>query len=194
LLKMHKLGHTGSTKVPKLLGVIGSLREHSISAQILGWIGERSVQKGANWRLFDPRIDSLPFCDGRSDYGSYPQNVHRLRDLAEWADGFIFASAVYNGTFSAVTKNIVELLGMELLQGKVAGVVAVAAEDSAAAAVADMARLLQHSGCWIVPIFARLPFAERVLSSPDARGSQLVLREISGLADGIVSACKRWRL
>lgn len=170
----------------KVLGIIASLRRRSASEQCLqlvkGWTPMEAVQ----WSLFDPRVSTLPFCDGREDQKSYPQSVETLRNQVSTTDRILFIAPTHNGTFSAVAKNIVELLGPDYLSGKRVGVIAVSGEDEASAAARDMATVLLHCGCEVVPVLGRLPFADRLINNLEAPFARLYVQQLKALMSALV--------
>lgn len=178
------------SKPGRVLGLLGSLREDSISARALAIVRQSSECNTITWKVFDPRLTPLPLCDGRGPTNPYPDVVETLRNAVRNADCVVFATPAYNGTYSAVVKNMVELLGPDFLFRKIAGVVAVSAEDSASAAAANLASLLQHCGCWVVPILARLPYAESVLRNMELPRSRSLILQFELLGKAIAASCR----
>ncbi len=68
--------------------------------------------------LIDLREAELPLCDGGSAYG-HPE-VARIQKIVESADGFVFATPIYNFSINAALKNYLELVGRSM-EGKVGG-------------------------------------------------------------------------
>ncbi|RWP37990.1 NADPH-dependent FMN reductase [Mesorhizobium sp.] len=171
----------------KALGIIASLRVGSVSARCLELAREWTATQTVDWFLFDPRLHPLPFCDGREDQGTYPPSVKLLRTMVSASDRLLFVTPTHNGSFSAVAKNIVELLGPDHLEGKTVGVIAISSEDEAAIAAMHMATLLQHCGCNVVPILGRLPFASRLIKDLEAPFARLYVLRLKVLVTTLVT-------
>lgn len=164
-----------------IVGINGSLREGSYTKRTLEHCLAAARAAGAAVILFDLREEPMPFCDGREFEETYPQPVHRLRELIEQADGVIFATPEYGGSFSAAIKNAVDLLGPSRLLDKPAGVIGVAAGSSASLSVAQLSAVLLHVGCHVMPVHAQLPVSELVFRNIDSRTSRLALSAVAQL-------------
>jgi len=98
-----------STHVPRILLLYGSLRETSYS-RLLVQEAERILQHfGAETRIFDPH--GLPMTD--SVPADHPKVVE-LRKLSEWSEGQVWCSPERHGTLSAVFKNQIDWLPLEI--------------------------------------------------------------------------------
>ncbi|MEN7527576.1 arsenical resistance protein ArsH (plasmid) [Cupriavidus basilensis] len=98
-----------STHPPRILLLYGSLRETSYS-RLLVQEAERILQHfGAETRVFDPH--GLPMCD--SVPADHPKVVE-LRKLSEWSEGQVWCSPERHGTLTAVFKNQIDWLPLEM--------------------------------------------------------------------------------
>ena len=98
-----------STHPPRILLLYGSLRETSYS-RLLVQEAERILQHfGAETRVFDPH--DLPVCD--SVPADHPKVVE-LRKLSEWSEGQVWCSPERHGTLTAVFKNQIDWLPLEI--------------------------------------------------------------------------------
>ncbi|PLP99361.1 arsenical resistance protein ArsH [Cupriavidus pauculus] len=98
-----------STHPPRILLLYGSLRETSYS-RLLVQEAERILQRfGAETRIFDPR--DLPMTD--SVPADHPKVVE-LRKLSEWSEGQVWCSPERHGTLTAVFKNQIDWLPLEI--------------------------------------------------------------------------------
>ncbi|WP_087688939.1 arsenical resistance protein ArsH [Pandoraea sp. PE-S2R-1] len=98
-----------STHAPRILLLYGSLRETSYS-RLLVQEAERILQHfGAETRIFDPH--GLPMTDSVS--ADHPKVVE-LRKLSEWSEGQVWCSPERHGTLSAVFKNQIDWLPLEM--------------------------------------------------------------------------------
>lgn len=98
-----------STHPPRILLLYGSLRETSYS-RLLVQEAERILQHfGAETRVFDPR--DLPMTDSMP--ADHPKVVE-LRKLSEWSEGQVWCSPERHGTLTAVFKNQIDWLPLEM--------------------------------------------------------------------------------
>ncbi|MDN4574673.1 arsenical resistance protein ArsH [Pandoraea cepalis] len=94
---------------PRILLLYGSLRETSYS-RLLVQEAERLLQHfGAETRIFDPK--GLPLAD--SVPADHPKVVE-LRKLSAWSEGQVWCSPERHGTLSAVFKNQIDWLPLEI--------------------------------------------------------------------------------
>lgn len=98
-----------STHAPRILLLYGSLRQTSYS-RLLTLEAERILRHfGAETRVFDPR--DLPIAD--SVPADHPKVVE-LRRLSEWSEGQVWCSPERHGTLTAVFKNQIDWLPLEI--------------------------------------------------------------------------------
>lgn len=98
-----------STHAPRILLLYGSLRPTSYS-RLLTLEAERILQRfGAETRIFDPH--DLPMAD--SVPADHPKVVE-LRGLSEWSEGQVWCSPERHGSLTAVFKNQIDWLPLEL--------------------------------------------------------------------------------
>lgn len=101
--------HAVSTHAPRILLLYGSLRPTSYS-RLLTFEAERILQHfGAQTKVFDPQ--GLPIAD--SVPPDHPKVVE-LRTLSEWSEGQVWCSPERHGTLTAVFKNQIDWLPLEL--------------------------------------------------------------------------------
>ncbi|NPT55981.1 arsenical resistance protein ArsH [Paraburkholderia elongata] len=100
---------TVSAHPPRILLLYGSLRPTSYS-RLLTLEAERILQHfGAETKVFDPH--GLPIAD--SVPADHPKVVE-LRTLSEWSEGQVWCSPERHGTLTAVFKNQIDWLPLEL--------------------------------------------------------------------------------
>ena len=98
-----------STHPPRILLLYGSLRERSYS-RFLTFEAERLLKHfGAETRIFDPH--GLPLPDGAEV--RHPK-VQELRELSLWSEGQVWCSPERHGTLTAVFKNQIDWLPLEM--------------------------------------------------------------------------------
>jgi len=98
-----------STHAPRILLLYGSLRPTSYS-RLVTLEAERILRHfGAETRVFHPH--ELPMAD--SVPADHPKVVE-LRELSEWSEGQVWCSPERHGTLTAVFKNQIDWLPLEL--------------------------------------------------------------------------------
>lgn len=94
---------------PRILMLYGSLRERSFSRFLTEEAARILEQFGAEVRIFNPM--DLPMA------GSVPENhpkVVELRDLCLWSEGQVWCSPERHGTVTAVLKNQIDWIPLEM--------------------------------------------------------------------------------
>jgi NAD(P)H-dependent FMN reductase len=89
----------------KLLGVSGSLRDHSTGLHALSFLLDAAQEFGAQTRLLDLRQADLPMYnpDAKPD-----ARVARVQADVTWAEAFVLASPDYHGSMSGAMKNFLD--------------------------------------------------------------------------------------
>ncbi|MDK2972383.1 MAG: hypothetical protein PWP23_2138 [Candidatus Sumerlaeota bacterium] len=134
----------------KIVGLCGSLREGSHARMALLVALRAAKSAGAEVALFDPRETPLPFCEGKST-PELDANAAEWRRLASWADGFLFVTPEYHGSFSGVIKNALDLVGFEQLEGKICGLVSVLGGGANNNALNHLRTVLRWVHAWVLP-------------------------------------------
>lgn len=102
----------------KILGVIGSMREGSHSAQALDIVLEAARGQGAETRVLDLRALDLPIY--RPQGQTETAGMSEANEAVNWADAFVLASPDYHGSMSGAMKNFLDYYWSEFA-GKVFG-------------------------------------------------------------------------
>ncbi len=134
----------------KIVGITGSLRDHSYSAKALQQVITRVEALGAEVEILDLREMNLPFCNGGDEYPHYP-DVLKLRDTVKEADGLILATPEYHGSVSGVMKNALDLMSFEHLSDKVVGMISVLGGQSNSNALNDLRIIMRWVHAWVIP-------------------------------------------
>lgn len=134
----------------KIVGINGSLRAGSYTAQALEVAATRVKALGADMEILDLRTLNLPFCDGGDDYSDYP-DVAKLSQTVKEADGLILATPEYHGSVSGVLKNALDLMGFEELTGKVTGLISVLGGQSNSNALNDLRVIMRWVHAFVIP-------------------------------------------
>jgi arsenic resistance protein ArsH len=105
-----KLAQTGDVDhPPRILMLYGSLRERSFSRLLTEEAGRILEQFGAEVRIFNPM--ELPMAGSVAD--DHPKVVE-LRDLCLWSEGQVWCSPERHGTVTAVMKNQIDWIPLEM--------------------------------------------------------------------------------
>lgn len=134
----------------KIVGIAGSLRPDSYSAQALKLAASRVEALGAEMETIDLRDLNLPFCNGGDDYPDYP-DVEKLRNAVKDADGLILVTPEYHGSVSGVLKNALDLMSFEHLSDKVAGGISILGGQSNNNALNDLRTILRWVHAFVIP-------------------------------------------
>lgn len=90
----------------ELVAVVGSLRRASLNAATAR--AAATVADPASLTIHD--VSELPFYDGDVEAVGLPPPVRRLNEVVGACDGLMLFSPEYNGSFPAVTKNVIDWL------------------------------------------------------------------------------------
>ncbi|MBJ6980164.1 MULTISPECIES: arsenical resistance protein ArsH [unclassified Luteimonas] len=104
-----KLGVDGASHPPRILILYGSLRPQSYSRKLALEAGHLLRHFGADVRVFDPR--DLPLLDTVD--ADHPK-VQELRALSQWSEGQVWVSPERHGSVTAVFKNQIDWLPLEI--------------------------------------------------------------------------------
>lgn len=102
----------------KILGVSGSMREHSRSRRALALVLEAARERGAETRMLDLHAADLPMY--RPDETAEVDAMRPVGESVNWADAYILASPDYHGSMSGAMKNFLDYFWTEFA-GKLFG-------------------------------------------------------------------------
>jgi FMN reductase len=145
-----------------VVGLGGSLAEHSTSLSALEIALEGAREAGARVDLLDIRELALPFYDPAIK--TLPASVTRLCKLVGDADGLVWSSPLYHGTISGAFKNALDWLQLlsdrqpPYLTDKVVGLISTAGGVQGLQAVNTMEFVVRALRGWAVPLV--LPIAQ----------------------------------
>ncbi len=112
-------------------------------------INEINKNHTVSYQLIDPKDFKLPF----PGLGEHSVDAVRLNAIVKTATGIIFATPEYHGSFSSVTKLIIENLGFpSALAGKPIALLGVAAGDiGAVKSLESLRSVCSHVGGIVLP-------------------------------------------
>ncbi len=147
----------------KVVGLGGSLAEHSSSLAALKIALQGAADADAKTDLLDIRQLSLPMYDPGAE-NNPPESVRRMCDTIHEADGLIWSSPMYNGTISGSFKNALDWLKLlsdrnpPYLTDKVIGLISTAGGMQGLQAVNTMEFVVRALRGWAVPLV--MPIAQ----------------------------------
>lgn len=142
-------------KIPRIVGISGSLRAGSTTRMAVETALRGAREAGAETRLIDLKDYRLPLTG--NDEHDYP-DAERLRGEFRAADGFVWGTPEYHGSFSGVLKNALDLAGGEEFAGKVVGLVGVSGGSQGAThGLAGLRTIGRSLHAWVVPEQASVP-------------------------------------
>lgn len=132
----------------KIVTISGTNRPGNYTSRALGVVNRRLRERSVELETFDGRDLDLAF-PGQPD----TDDDRDLRSAVEDAEGVILASPEYHGTFSAMTKLVVESLGFpSALENKPVGLLGVAAgRIGAIKTLEHMRGMCGHVGAIVLP-------------------------------------------
>ena len=145
-----------------VVGLGGSLAEHSNSLAALKIALEGAAEAGAATELLDLRELALPMYEPGNQHP--PQSVLKLCDAVSRADGLIWSSPMYHGTISGSFKNALDWLQLlgnynpPYLTDKVVGLISTAGGMQGLQAVNTMEFVVRALRGWAVPLV--MPIAQ----------------------------------
>ena len=146
-----------------VVGICGSLSRGSYTLKAVKIALQGAQEVGAHTQLIDLKGYHLPFCDGKEDESTYPEDVFQLRREVSQAQGIILGTPEYHGSFSGVLKNAIDLMGFNEIEGKMIGLVGVSGGALGAVnALSSLRTIGRALHAWVVPEQASIPEAWKV--------------------------------
>lgn len=150
-------------------GICGSLRPESYTLRALSLALQGARSRGATTELIDLRNYQLEFCDGSGNTENPSPDLLRLRSIIREAQGIIWATPEYHGSFSGVLKNALDLMSFDEFSGKMIGLVGVAGGAVGATNALNALRTVGRTlGAWVIPHQASIASVHRAF---DERGA-----------------------
>src|SRR3984893_13772327 len=146
-----------------VVGLGGSLADHSSSLAALKIGLEGAAEAGAKTDLLDIRQLSLPMYDPGTE-NNPPESVRGMCDTIHKADGLIWSSPMYNGTISGSFKNALDWLKLlgdrkpPYLTDKVVGLISTGGGVQGLQAVNTLEFVVRALRGWAVPLV--MPIAQ----------------------------------
>ena len=137
---------------PNLAIIATSLDPDSRSQLLARAAFEVTKRREISATLIDLREFDLPLCGSAAGWESV--DAERIRKILKPASHLVFATAIYNFDVNAAAKNLVELMGSDVLEDKTIGFICAAGGRSSYLSVLGLANsLMLDFRCWIAPRF-----------------------------------------
>lgn len=174
-----------------ILGINGSMRESSCCFLALQHAISLVHGMGCRTRIFDVRRVSLPFCNGNKTdpHHDFP-DVARLRRAVSGSHGLILATPEYHGGASGVLKNLLDLLEIEHLEGKVVGCISVLGGQQNCNALNELRQVIRWCHGWVIPEQIAIGRSAEVLANRCFRDAEL-LERFDEFATSLVRSTQR---
>lgn len=150
---------------PKFLVLTGSLRTWSFSRMLAEEVARLLIHMGGEVKFFDPRYLPMP-TEGYQLGGESAHNVQikQLIDLSLWADGHVWVSPERHGNMTAVLKNQIDHLPLEIgsvrpTQGRTLALLQVAGGSQSFNTVNNMRILGRWMRMLVIPNQSSVPSA-----------------------------------
>ena len=169
----------------RLVAVLGTVRPGNYTSRALALVVDEIKRRPEiHLDVVDPAELSLPF-PGHDDGQAGPK---RLREIVSQASGVIFATPEYHGSFSSVTKLIIENLGFpSALAGKPVSLLGVAAgQIGAIKSLEALASVCTHVGAIVLPGAVSVAGVQQVFDSSGHCRDQAVEKRIRTVATNLI--------
>lgn len=136
------------SKTTDLCVLVGSIRADSYSLRIANLIASIALSAGQVCEVIDPRALKLGIPHHPDDQGQATSNAGDLQAIIKSTTAVIFVSPEYDGSYSAVSKVLIEHLGYpSALSGKFISIIGVASgRIGADRAIEHLRGVLIHIG------------------------------------------------
>ena len=179
-----------------ILGLGGSLSDHSASLAALQLALDAAEAAGATTTLFDINALNLPMYSPR--LAEPPLAAVQLADATHAAHGLIWSSPLYHGTVSGSFKNALDWLQLlssrepPYLTDKVVGLMSSAGGVQGLQAVNTMEFIVRALRGWAVPMVVPIPQAYRSFDDEGKLTDARVGDQLKDLGREVVRAARQF--
>ena len=136
---------------PTIVGICGSLSADSTTRRALKLALRAAQNAGAQTSLLDLRELKLPFASSDWNPAEYP-DAEILLSAVRGADGLLWATPEYHGSYSGALKNALDLAAIQDYEGKVVALLGVAAGSiGAIQALSHLRGIARQLHMWAIP-------------------------------------------
>jgi NAD(P)H-dependent FMN reductase len=134
-----------------VIAMCGSMGENSSTRRVLEVALAGAAETGANVELIELRDYNLPFAGITRDMAQFP-DAARLAAKVRAAEGILWGTPEYHGSYSGALKNALDLMGFDEFQGKMIGLVGVAGSSIGAInALTHLRSVGRQLHAWVLP-------------------------------------------
>lgn len=145
-----------------VVAVSGSLRRKSYTRHALAAALKGADELGATTQMIDLKEYDLPFVN--PDLEETP-DTERLRNELRKANGILLGTPEYHGSFSGVLKNALDLMGFDEFEGKIVGLVSVAAGRLGGVnSLSGLQTICRSLHAWSLPNMVAIPRVWQVIN------------------------------
>jgi FMN reductase len=182
----------------KVVGLGGSLAQHSTSLAALRIALEGAAEAGATTEVLDIKQLSLPIYDPANK--KPPESVVKLCEAIYQADGLIWSSPMYNGTISGSFKNALDWLKLldnrhpPYLTDKVVGLISTAGGVQGLQAVNTMEFVVRALRGWAVLLVMPISQAWKAFDENGIPQRSELVEQLHALGREVVRGSRQFAL
>ena len=136
---------------PFIVGICGSLSADSTTLRALTLALDAARRAGGETSLLDLRKLQLPFASSDWNPREWP-DAEKLVSAIRGADGLIWATPEYHGSYSGALKNALDLASIPDFEGKVVALMGVAAgQIGAIQSLSHLRGIARQLHLWAIP-------------------------------------------
>lgn len=142
---------TQAVAAPRIVGICGSLGADSTTRRALQLALQAAQRAGGETSMLDLRALKLPFASSDWEPNEWPDAEH-LVSAIRGADGLLWATPEYHGSFSGALKNALDLASIQDFDGKVVALLGVAAgQIGAIQSLTHLRGIARQLHLWAIP-------------------------------------------
>ena len=136
---------------PVIVGICGSLSADSTTRRALQLALDAAERAGGETLMLDLRELKLPFASSDWNPAEWP-DAEKLLSAIRGADGLLWATPEYHGSYSGALKNALDLASIPDFEGKVVALLGVAAgQIGAIQALSHLRGIARQLHLWAIP-------------------------------------------
>lgn len=165
---------------PRVVGVCGSLREHSKTRIALHHALAAVDKNGGTPELLDLRTLNLPIFNSDAPVAG---DATELTQRIEHADAIILGTPMYHGSYSSPLKTALDYCGFDEFEHKTVGLLGVSGGSFPITALDHLRSVCRALNAWVIPYQAAIPNASNAVTNNEITNHDI--------ADRIVTLGKR---
>ncbi len=143
--------HPAPADAPIIVGICGSLSADSTTRRALKLALEAAERAGGETLMLDLRELKLPFASSDWNPQEWP-DAEKLLGAIRGADGLLWATPEYHGSYSGALKNALDLASIPDFEGKVVALLGVAAgQIGAIQSLSHLRGIARQLHLWAIP-------------------------------------------